>query len=353
MSRPTPRLPDPGLLGTRPFGSPALGSLLRDGSLVVALSGGADSVALLHVLVRLRAWLGREPPYGLAAAHFNHGIRGAESDADESFAAELAGKLGVPFHSVRGDVPAAAAETGESLEMAARRMRRDFLGRTAAAAGSAAVATGHTLDDQAELFFLRLKRGTSARGLGGMAPLSDWAGAGPGLAAVRPLLGVRHSALCDWLRAEGLDWREDATNAGDSADRNRIRHSVLPAAEAAFGPAFLDTLARTMAVLRDDDEALSAAAESAAPDPLVPAPRGRAAESASAWASLPPALARRKIAAALYALGADPERVTLEALDRVHALLSGASGGAVALGGGAIVAVRRSGLGLETVPAGE
>lgn len=340
VSRPTPRLPDPGLLGTRPLGSSALGAALRGARLVVALSGGADSVCLLHSVVRLRAWLGAEPPYGVVAAHFHHGIRGAEADADEAFASALCAELGVEFVSGRGDVPAEAARTGESPEMAARRLRRAFLRRAAAAAGAAAVATGHTLDDQAELFFLRLKRGSSSRGLGGMPPFSPWPGT-PALAALRPLLAVRHAAILGWLRAEGLAWREDSTNAGDAADRNKIRHAVLPAVLDAFGPAFFDTLGRTMAALRDDDAALAAAAASA-PDPSAPpAAPGRAAAAASAWASLAPALARRRLAAALYASGADPERVTLQALDRLHALLAGPGGGDVSLGSGVSVRVRR------------
>lgn len=348
MSRPTPSLPDPALLGTAPFGSAEAGRVLRGVRVVVALSGGADSVSLLHCLVRLRAWLGAVPPFGLAAAHFNHGIRGAESDADERFAAALCGRLGIPFHSERRDVPAAAAETGESLEMAARRLRLGFLERACAACGAEAVATGHTLDDQAELFFLRLKRGSSSRGLGGMAPLGPWS-ENPERSVLRPLLGARHAALRDWLRAEGLPWREDSTNGEDHADRNRIRHVVLPAAEAAFGPAFVATLGRTMATLRDDDAALrEAASAGGAPDPCAPpAPAGRAAERAEAWARLPPALARRRIASALYALGADPERVTLRAIDGVRALLSRTGGGSVAVGSGVVAAVRRGSLSLE------
>ena len=161
-----------------------------------------------------------------------------------------------------------------------------------------------------------------------MPPFSPWPGT-PALAALRPLLAVRHAAILGWLRAEGLAWREDSTNAGDAADRNKIRHAVLPAVLDAFGPAFFDTLGRTMAALRDDDAALAAAAASA-PDP-----------SALAWASLAPALARRRLAAALYASGADPERVTLQALDRLHALLAGPGGGDVSLGSGVSVRVRR------------
>ena len=318
MSRRPPRLPDPALLGPRPFGSAALGEALRHAPLCVAVSGGADSTALLHSLVRLRAWLGAKPPYGLCAAHFHHGIRGAEADADESFVADLCASLGVPLARGRGDVPAEAARTGESLEMAARRLRRAFLRETAA---GRSVATGHTLDDQAELFFLRLRRGAGLRGLAGMSP-----GPGP---VVRPLLGVRHAALCAFLREEGLAWREDATNADDAPERNRVRHRVLPAALEAFGPSFLDTLARTMGVLRDDADLLDALA-------------ARGEEGGAP-------LERRRIASRLYAEGADPEAVTLDAIERVRALLASGRDGATPLGGGAVARV--SGGRLSIAPA--
>ena len=322
MSRPTPRLPDAALLGPRPFGDPALARVLRSAPLCVAVSGGADSVALLYTLVRLRAWLGAKPPYGLSAAHFHHGIRGAEADADAAFVAELCDSLGVPLRVGRGDVPAEAARTGESPEMAARRLRRAFLRDSS---GGAAVATGHTLDDQAELFFLRLKRGASARGLSGMRPFEPASGSAP--ARVRPLLRVRHAALADWLRAEGLAWREDATNAADDADRNRIRHRVVPAVLDAFGPAFLSTLARSMDLLRDDADLL---------DALARAEEGFRAESAEA-----PSIRRRRIAAALYAAGVDPEAVTLDAIERIRRLVEAHRGGAVPLGGGDVARVKR------------
>ncbi|MBQ7667526.1 MAG: tRNA lysidine(34) synthetase TilS, partial [Kiritimatiellae bacterium] len=225
MSRPTPALPDPELLRPRPFGSQRLGDALRSARVVVALSGGADSTALLLSLVRLRSWLGAKPPYGIAAAHFNHCIRGAEADGDEAFCAAACKALGIEFFSEKRDVPAAAGQTGESVEMAARRMRRGFLERVAAATNAAAIATGHTLDDQAELFFLRHTRGASCRGLGGMASIAAWA-PDPARSVIRPLLRVRHDALCAWLRSEGAQWREDSTNAHNDADRNKIRHAV-------------------------------------------------------------------------------------------------------------------------------
>ena len=338
MSRPTPRLPDAALLGPHPFGDPAIAKILRSAPLCVAVSGGADSVALLHALVRLRAWLGGRPPYGLVAAHFHHGIRGAEADADAAFVADLCAALRVPLATGRGDVPAEAARTGESEEMAARRLRHAFLAATAAARGAEAVATGHTLDDQAELFFLRLKRGASARGLSGMRPSEPASGSSP--ARVRPLLRVRHAALADWLRAEGLAWREDSTNAADDADRNRIRHRVLPAVLDAFGPAFLSTLERSMDLLRDDADLLDAlATEPGATEGPIPHSAFRIPNS--------PPLLRRRIAAALYAAGVDPEAVTLDAIERIRRLVAAHRGGAVPLGGGVSARVRRGEIRIE------
>lgn len=328
MSRRSPRLPDAALAGPRPFGDARLARLLREAPLCVAVSGGADSVALLHALVRLRAWLGAKPPYGLVAAHFHHGIRGAAADADAAFVVSLCEGLGVPLETGRGDVPREAARTGESCEMAARRLRHAFLGGVALRTGAEAVATGHTLDDQAELFFLRLHRGAGLDGLGGMAPFAP-AGADGRPARLRPLLGTRHAALCAFLRAEGLAWSEDATNAEDTAVRNRIRHRVLPVLEEALGGSFAETLARTMSVLRDDAALLAREAD-AVPFPM------RARE----LAALPPPLARRRLARALLDAGLDPEALTLGALDRVRTLAASGRGGTAEVGRG--FAVRSS-----------
>ena len=329
MSRPTPRVPDAALLSARPFGDPALARILRAEPLCAAVSGGADSVALLHALVRLRAWLGAKPPYGLAAAHFHHGIRGAEADADAAFVAELCASLGVPLRTGHGDVPAEAARTGESAEMAARRLRHAFLRE---AAGGRPIATGHTLDDQAELFFLRLKRGASARGLSGMRPFEPASGDAP--PRVRPFLHVRHETLAEFLRDERLAWREDATNAADDADRNRIRHRVVPAVLDAFGPSFLSTLARTMDILRDDADLLECLS------------RADDGPSGTEFADSP-SLRRRRIAATLYASGVDPETVTLDAIERIRRLLDAHRGGAVPLGAGVSARVRRGALLVE------
>lgn len=209
---------------------------------LAAVSGGADSVALLVRLSRLGA--------DVVAAHYNHGIRGAEADADEEFVRGLAAKLGVPFEAGRGDVPAEAARTGESIEMAARRMRYAFLYAAAARHGCEAIATGHNLDDRVETFFLRLKRGAGLRGLAGIAAFTPGKNGAPAL--WRPLLGLRHAELTAFLARENIPWREDSTNAGDEAERNRVRHRILPEFERAFGKSVFRTIARTMDNIRDE-----------------------------------------------------------------------------------------------------
>ena len=276
--------------------------------LLVAVSGGADSTALLHALVRVRGG-----PDGLVVAHFNHGIRGAEADADEAFVRDLCASLGVPFRGGAADVPAEASRTGESLEMTARRLRHAFLDATARTAGARAVALGHTLDDQLELFLLRLARGAGLRGLAAMPPVSP----GP-TPRIRPFLRLRHAQLEDFLRSEGLAWREDSSNAQDDALRNRLRHRAVPALLAACGPGLPATLDRTLSLLREDADLLDELA-AAAPD-------SRSAE--------PAPIARRRIARALYDAGADPETVSLDTIERVRALLARGRNAQVPIGGG-------------------
>ena len=293
-----------------------------DAPLVVALSGGADSVSLLHAIVRVRAARGAKPPYGLVAAHLNHGIRGTEADADEAFCAGLCQSLGVPFVAGKTDVPAEAAKTGESIEMAARRERRGFL--AAAAEDCRDIALAHTLDDQLELFLLRLARGAGLRGLAGMAPVAPLDRAGSVVRLVRPFLSLRHTDLVAFLRAEGLPWREDSTNADDGPLRNRIRHHAVPALLEACGAGLPATLDRTLSLLREDANFLDALA---AGDPWTPG------DPASALASGPVPVARRRVARALYEAGADPETVSLAAVERVRALAAAGRNGSVPLGG--------------------
>ena len=221
-------------------------ALARGGTRVlVAVSGGADSVALLHVLLELE----RAGDLALAGvAHFNHQLRGADSDADETFCRDLAASLGLPIETGRGDVRASARESGRSLEDAARQARYAFFEEAADRLGADAIAVGHTRDDQAETFLLRLIRGSGPRGLAAILPRAG--------RVIRPLLEVPRDDLRLFAAERGLVWREDATNEDRSIPRNRVRHELIPYLAREFSPGITDVLSREAAIARDDEDHL-------------------------------------------------------------------------------------------------
>lgn len=220
--------------------------MFRPGDRVgVAVSGGADSVALLRLLVDLRSELG----IFLAVLHFNHQLRGAESDADEAFVAALAAQLGLEFVGGREDVAAAAREHRWNLEDAARRLRyaffRSALGEAGGTARLARVAVAHSADDQAETVLARLVRGTGPAGLAAIYPVKDF--------VVRPLLEIRRSELREYLNQIGQSWREDASNRDVQRLRARLRHDVLPLLERSLQPALVPHLVRLAELAREDE----------------------------------------------------------------------------------------------------
>lgn len=231
--------------------------LFRSGQrILVAVSGGLDSVVLLHLLAQLSA----PQRWRLTVAHFNHRLRGRSSDADERLVKMTAQNLGCRFVAGRADVRAFARRHGLSVEMAARKLRHDFLARAARRRKIPTVALAHHADDQLELFFLRLLRGSSGEGLAGM----KWRNPSPSDASVelvRPLLGTPKAALRRCATAHGLAWREDATNALVEFQRNRIRHRLLPWLRRNFGGAPEKTVARLMEIVGAESEFVAQAAE--------------------------------------------------------------------------------------------
>jgi tRNA(Ile)-lysidine synthase len=209
-------------------------TMWQDVPLVVAVSGGADSVALLRILDRLR-----RPESQLWVAHFHHGLRGAAADADEQFVARLAAHLNLGYRV--GGAPAGLANAGDGLEAAARRARYAFLTDAAEQLSARYLAIAHTADDQAETILHRVLRGTGPAGLAGMPRVRTLSGA---VSLIRPLLAIRRQELRDYLEAVGQDWREDATNARTDATRNWIRHEMLPAAAERVNPGVVDALVR-------------------------------------------------------------------------------------------------------------
>ena len=269
--------------------------LLPSGSRVaIALSGGADSVALLHAL--------REIAEGerfqiAGAAHLNHQLRGADADADAEFCRHLTAGLGVPIDIEHADVAALAREAGTSIEHAAHLARHAFFDRAAARLGATVVAVAHTKDDQAETFLLRLLRGAGPRGLSGMHPRAG--------IVVRPFIETARSDVRDFLREAGIAFREDASNADLSIPRNRIRHELLPLLDARFSPGIVDVLDRAAAIAREDADYLDAAARAAAARLISRTPRGVEIDAEAVMAE-PLAIARRVIRLAQQmAAGAD------------------------------------------------
>jgi tRNA(Ile)-lysidine synthase len=222
--------------------------LVRAGDRVgVAVSGGADSMALLRSMFELREELG----VVLKVLHFNHRIRDAEADADEHFVRTISGEQRLEFICASADTPAHRAQEKLSLEASARMLRYRFFAEQIGSGVVNKVATAHTLDDQAETLLLRLVRGTGLRGLRGV---HDQTAEG----IIRPLLHVRRTEIEQYLKSIGQTWREDATNADTHHTRNRIRHELLPVLARDFNPQIVDTLARTAEVLTADEEYLNA-----------------------------------------------------------------------------------------------
>ena len=226
----------------------------RGASLLVAVSGGVDSMALLHLLHALAP----EHGWQLAVAHFNHQLRGCSSDADEKFVGATARKLGLKFFAGRGDVRAHAARKKVSVEMAAREFRHAFLARTARRLKFSRIALAHHADDQVELFFLRLLRGSGGDGLAGM----KWIAPSPAEARVklaRPLLGVSKAELAAFAREQRIQFREDASNRSLDFLRNRIRCELLPLLREHYQPALDKTILRTMEIVGAEAEFVAAA----------------------------------------------------------------------------------------------
>jgi tRNA(Ile)-lysidine synthase len=219
--------------------------LFRPGDrIAVAVSGGADSVALLRVLLELQPELG----IVLSVAHFHHQIRGAEADDDRQFVAALAQEFQLEFHSGGADVPAYAREHKLSLETAARELRHRWFADLVRRGALDKVATAHTLDDQAETVLLRILRGTGVRGLAGIAPQQR------AKKLVRPLLTITRQEVEAYLSAIHQTWRNDSSNLDLRHTRNRVRHTLLPLLETDFNPAIRQTLADMAEVARVEND---------------------------------------------------------------------------------------------------
>ena len=215
--------------------------------LLVAVSGGPDSVCLLHILVKLKEELGIR----LHVAHLNHQLRGAESKADARYVSNLARRLGIPTTIEQRDVKAHQKDKHLSLEEAAREVRYAFLAQVAEAIGASQTAAGHTMDDHIETILMHLVRGTGTRGLRGLQPHTEWQSSGGSLTIIRPLLPVSREETAGYCHHHQLRPRIDASNLSLSPLRNRIRHQLLPLLKS-YNPQVTEALLRTASIAGDD-----------------------------------------------------------------------------------------------------
>lgn len=308
-------------------------------SLGVAVSGGADSVCLLHVLAELAPrWALR-----LTVLHLNHQLRGEASDADERFVRELARSLGLRAEVAPVNVAAQCAATGDNLEQAARRARREFYLGAIRSGVVARVATGHTRTDQAETVLLRLFRGAGLEGLAAMRPVTP-----EGL--VRPLLAVSRPEAEGYLRQRGIAWREDESNRDRRFARNRLRHYVMPVLAREFNPQLEEALARTAALAGEAEDSWRAEIERVTPALLVARPPGVLIR-AGGLAGLARPVARRLVRRAIEAVRGDLRRIEFAHVESVLRLAGQSEGrGGVRLPG---VQVTRSFDWLRLAPAAE
>ncbi len=327
--------------------------LMRAGDRVgVAVSGGADSVALLRLLLELKEELG----IVLSVVHFNHKIRGAEAQGDEEFVAELAGEHGLRFLVSSGDVPRHARAKGVSMETAGRELRYGYF-RSLLGGEVDKIATAHTADDQAETVLMRLIRGAGTKGLAGIHPfLSEdedlntkdtKAGTKEHKgerAIVRPMLGVRRREVETYLKELGQPWREDASNRDQRHLRNRVRHTLLPLLEREFNAGVVGVLGDVAEIARGEEEHwdwlvsewLADAREHGAIGGGVV---GR--QVLEVLASWPLAMQRRIFRAVAEQAGA---RLEFREIERVRKLASGPPGKGLEAGGGWIVRNEADGL---------
>lgn len=283
---------------------------------LVGVSGGADSVCLALVL--------KDLGFSIAIAHVNHGLRGAASDADESFTALLAQNLGVLYFCRR------VVLMSGNLEAAGRDARRDFFAEVADPAGFTKIALAHTRNDRVETFLLNLFRGSGSDGLVSMAPVTG--------RLVRPLLEVGREAIESYLQERKQVWRNDESNRDMTFARNYLRHDVIPHLAEEFNPNLVETLTRTLEILESEDAWIRAKTD----EWMVrngTREDGNYVIPVEALAEEPPGLIRRVVRAALRQAGSDLQNVSFEHIESARSLLeAGKSGKMVEIPGGLQVA---------------
>ena len=293
---------------------------------LVAISGGPDSVALSWALHELRQeWSSFS--FDMILAHFNHNLRDGADD-DEKFCSHLARQMGLTLVSGNADVAQEARQYGRSLEEAARHARYRFLEHEACRLECSRIALGHTQNDQAETLLLRLLRGSGTTGLAAMYPVKN-------VSVIRPMLELKRRAVMDFLRARKIPFCHDPTNDDCSIPRNRIRRRALPFLEKEFNPALVETLARSARLLQDDENWMEQTASDLLQEVIPTQEVTEELHVPASWvASLHPAMSRRVIRAALKMVRGHLRGIGLRHIDEVLRLCgTGKSGRQLALPG--------------------
>ncbi|MBI5774288.1 MAG: tRNA lysidine(34) synthetase TilS, partial [Verrucomicrobia bacterium] len=272
--------------------------LARGQSILVAVSGGVDSMVLLRVLHELAA----KHRGKIVVAHFNHRLRGRASDGDEKFVRQAVARLKLKCVAGRGNVRQFAQKKKLSVEMAARELRHRFLASAARRMKIKSIATAHHADDQVELFFLRLLRGAGSAGLGGMGASAP-SPADAKVRLIRPLLEIPKAELLAFAKVRRIAFREDASNASLDFQRNRIRHELLPLLRRNYQPALDKAVRRLMDIVREEGKCVRAAAE-----------QWLKGGNAGDFSRLSVAIQRQVLQLQLHALGNEPDFEMIEHL---------------------------------------
>ncbi len=318
-------------------------ALLKAGDRVgIAVSGGADSVALLRLLLELRSEVG----IVLSAVHFNHQLRGADSDADAQFVADLARHYKLTLHCESANTTTYAAQKHLSIETAARELRYQCFRHLLTQARLNRIATAHTLDDQAETVLLRIVRGAGSRGLAGVYPELSIPNSKSSSTIVRPLLATRRKDLEVYLKGLRQPWREDASNRDLRHARNRVRHGILPRLERFLNPAVREALADTAEIARAEETYWRREVLRVLPQVWAQPDGSRGTLKSVTLSVLPLALQRRVIRAACESLGL---RLEFHHVEGILALAS-SHAKSTELPAGWVVSRKKHGLCLERKP---
>lgn len=281
---------------------------------IVAVSGGADSICLLHLLHSLGDFFSIH----LVVAHYEHGLRPMEDPAETGFVQQLATSLGLPFESEKGSLSIGRAD---SIEERARNARYDFLERMREKHKAQRIALGHTLNDQAETVLMRLLRGSGSAGLGGIPPVR---GSTParGSTVIRPLIETDRAEIEAYLHSQGLTWKTDSSNLQPIYLRNRIRLELIPLLEN-YQPRLVKRLGQTAAILRDEDDCLEKIADSWLTAKAEMKPEGSFRISIPSLLELPVALRRRVTRQLIGKVKKDLRRISSDHLESAEKLMRG------------------------------